>query len=192
MRHADPEAATNGHRGRAALAVVVLLIAVSGCSQDDDERDTQARPQAGGGVLVHLYFPGPDDRLHAEARRLARGLEKPNERLRAIAQLWLAGPESDRLTRPLPQVELLRVDLGSGGRLYADLVPREGSEPPRLGSTEEAGALYSLVNTLALNVPEVREVVVLWNGVQPATLGGHLDTGVPLPPRTDLLASDAR
>lgn len=192
MRSADPEAAANGRRGRATLAVVVLLIAVSGCSPDDDEQETQARPQAGSGVLVHLYFPGPDDRLHAEARRLERGLERPNERLRAIAQLWLAGPESDRLTRPLPQVESLRVDLGTGGRAYADLVPREGSEPPRLGSTEEAGALYSLVNTLALNVPEVREVVVLWNGVQPATLSGHLDTGVPLTPRTDLLASGAQ
>lgn len=166
MRSADPEAAAIGHRGHATLAVVVLLFAVSGCSPDDDEQETQARPQAGGGVLVHLYFPGPDDRLHTEARRLERGLERPNERLRAIAQLWLAGPESDRLTRPLPQVESLRVDLGTGGRAYADLVPREGSEPPRLGSTEEAGALYSLVNTLALNVPEVREVVVLWNGVQ--------------------------
>lgn len=188
MRRAGSAApASNGH-GSAALAIAVLVV-VAACAPDDGEREQRARPQTGGGVLVHLYFPGPDDRLHAEARRLARGLETPGERLRALAQLWLEGPESDRLTRPLPQVELLHVDLGTGGRLYADLVPREGGERPRLGSTEEAGALYSLVNTLALNVPEVREVVVLWNGVQPATLGGHLDTGVPLRPRIDLIAS---
>ncbi|MGH9379039.1 MAG: hypothetical protein ACRD2Z_00250 [Thermoanaerobaculia bacterium] len=171
--------------------LAALLLTVCGCGPGDDQRKARTEPRTAQGPLIHLYFPGPDDRLHAEARRLPGGLNTPVERLHALGQLWLEGPQSDRLGRPLPQLESLRLDLSPAGRVYADLVPRPESEPPRLGSTEEAGALYSLVNTLVLNVPEAREVVVLWNGVQPATLAGHLDTGAPLTPRLDLLAADA-
>lgn len=173
----------------AGPSLAVLLLA--GCGAGEQEPLARTQSRRGVGPLVHLYFPGPDDRLHAEARRLPGGLDTPVERLHALGQLWLEGPQSDRLGRPLPQLESLRLDLSPAGRVYADLVPRPESEPPRLGSTEEAGALYSLVNTLTLNVPEAREVVVLWNGVQPATLAGHLDTGAPLTPRLDLLAADA-
>jgi hypothetical protein len=41
---------------------------------------------------------------------------------------------------------------------------------------------------VALNIPEARRVILLWNGVQPQTLCGHLDLTRPLLPDTGLVA----
>jgi hypothetical protein len=42
--------------------------------------------------------------------------------------------------------------------------------------------VYAIVHTLVGNVPEVRQVVLLWNGVQRRGFPGHVDTGRPLVP----------
>jgi hypothetical protein len=44
------------------------------------------------------------------------------------------------------------------------------------------------VNSLALNVPQVVRVVLLWNGTQRVTFSGHLDTSRPLVADRTLLA----
>ena len=70
----------------------------------------------------------------------------------------------------------------------ADLVSEDGSPPPAGGSTEERLRVYSLVNTLVLNVAEAKSAVLLWNGAQPATLSGHLDLSRPLLPDPSVVA----
>jgi len=172
----------------AALGLATALALLpAGCRRGDTPGEGEE--ESGPGDRVQLYFPGTDDRLHAEAATLPASAVGPAERLRALAQLWAAGPSREDLQHPLPQVEAIRVDLAGGGRLYVDLQPREGALPPQVGSTEEETLLYSLVDTFALNVPEVRDVVLLWDGEQQPALGGHLDTSAPLTPRTDLLAA---
>lgn len=61
------------------------------------------------------------------------------------------------------------------------------SDPPAVGSTAERQIVYSLVNTLALNLPAVERVAILWNGRQRGTFAGHLDTSRPLPPEPRLI-----
>ncbi len=51
--------------------------------------------------------------------------------------------------------------------------------------------LYSLVNTVLLNTPEANRLVVLWNGRQPETFAGHIDTARPLAARPNLIAEPA-
>ena len=45
------------------------------------------------------------------------------------------------------------------------------------------------VNRVVQNGPGARSVVVLWNGRQPRTFGGHIDTSRPLLPAPDLATS---
>ena len=71
--------------------------------------------------------------------------------------------------------------------VYVDLVSEDGGPPPQGGSTEERLRVYSLVNTLVLNVAEARSAVLLWNGTQPATFSGHLDLSRPLLPDPSLV-----
>ena len=159
-------------------------------------RDTGDGDTAGGGPdgapavsrAVELYFPGPQAMLVAERRELDMA-EDAEARLDTLARALVEGPRRGDLFAPLPQgVSVRSVSLADGGRVYIDLVSEEGQGPPSGGSTEERLRVYSLVDTLVLNVDEARSAVVLWNGVQPETLSGHLDLTRPLLPDRSLIA----
>ena len=55
--------------------------------------------------------------------------------------------------------------------------------------TGELLTLYSLVNSVVENVPGARSLVVLWNGRQPRSFAGHVDTSRPLLPSPELASS---
>ena len=131
-------------------------------------------------LAVTLYFPTQGTTLAGETRELAVP-ENPERQLLALANALLAGPESPLLAAPLPPgVTVRSVHLDSAGIAYVDLVEPAGEAPPPAGSTEELLRVYSLVNTLALNVAAVEGVTLLWNGEQLLTWSGHLDTSRPL------------
>jgi Sporulation and spore germination len=167
---------------------------------------------AGGGTAgerhsFELYFPAGNGGLRAERREL-QVTEEPKDRIRKLGLALLAGPTTattaaprsvegaaagaaagSGLTRPFPpEVELGSVQLSPDGTAFVELRWPGHDDPPESGSTEEIQRVYSLVDSLALNVPEVRRVVLLWNGTQRLTFAGHLDTSRPLVPDRTLLA----
>lgn len=173
-------------RGATALATLALALTL-GCSEERAPAPPEPeRPTAG--ISVRLYFPGPDRLLHAEQHRLDPALQ-PETRARRLLQLLLAGPTGEDLIAPLDGIERARVHLLEGGVAYVDLIPAEQSGPPQMGSADELLTVYSVVNTLALNVPEVKRVVLLWNGVQHVSFAGHVDTSAPLTPDPRLNAT---
>jgi len=136
---------------------------------------------------VDLYFP-VETGLRPERRNLT-GSDTPKDRIRKIVQALLAGPGAAGLVRPLPPgVEVGAVELTPEGVAYLDLRWAEHDDPPPGGSDAEMQAVYSLVDSIALNVPEARRVVLLWNGTQRVTFSGHLDTSRPLSPDRSLIA----
>jgi hypothetical protein len=91
--------------------------------------------------------------------------------------------------RPFPpEVKLGGVELAADGTAFVELRWPDHDDPPESGSTEEIQRVYSLVDSVALNVPQVHRVVLLWNGTQRITFAGHLDTSRPLLPDRTLLA----
>jgi hypothetical protein len=99
------------------------------------------------------------------------------------------GASPEGLVRPFPpEVKLGSVELSADGTAFVDLRWPDREDPPESGSTEEIQRVYSLVDSLALNVPQVNRVVLLWNGTQRITFSGHLDTSRPLLPDRTLLA----
>jgi hypothetical protein len=100
-----------------------------------------------------------------------------------------AAPNASGLVRPLPpEVKLGDVQLSADGTAFVDLRWPGHDDPPESGSTAEIQRVYSLVDSVALNVPQVNRVVLLWNGTQRITFSGHLDTSRPLVPDRSLLA----
>jgi hypothetical protein len=147
-----------------------------------------AAAQAGEKVSFLLYFPTAGGRLRAEPRDLQVSAV-PKDRIRKIVEALLAGPEAAGLARPFPEgVVLGGVVLGENGTAYVDLRWPNHDEPPPSGSTEEIQRLYSVVDSICLNVPQASQVVVLWNGVQRETFSGHLDLSRPLAPDPSLVA----
>jgi hypothetical protein len=147
-------------------------------------RDEEA---AGPGepVMFVLYFPTDRGLLGGERREL-QVTESPRDRTRKIVQGLLAGPKSKGLHRPFPQGVRLGSVLLNDDAVYLDLVWDGHPEPPSSGSTEEIQRIYSLVDSICLNVPQVRRVSLLWNGFQRLTFG-HLDLSRPLSLNRDLI-----
>jgi hypothetical protein len=148
------------------------------------------RPVETGGpaekLSVTLYFPAGEG-LRSETREL-EVTAAPKDRIRKIVRALLAGPVSGGAARPFPEgVMLGSVQLGGDGTAYLDMLWDGHPDPPSSGSTEELQRVYSIIDSLTANVPEVRQVVLLWNGVQRDTFSGHLDTSRPLLPDKSLI-----
>lgn len=138
--------------------------------------------QGGEAVGFNLYFPAADGGLRAEPREL-RVTAAPKDRIRKVVEALLAGPQAPGLLRPMPEgVTLGSVQLGPDGIAYVDLRWPDSPDPPPGGSTEEIQRVYSVVDSIVLNVPQASRVVLLWNGVQRETFSGHLDLSRPLTP----------
>jgi hypothetical protein len=164
-------------RSRLALAAAGALVAFALIAAGWWWSRRDAAVEAVGGddgptldLAVTLYFPTQGTTLAGETRGLAVP-DDPERQLLALAHALLAGPESPILAAPLPPGVVVR-------SIHLDAP--EGAPPPPGGSTEELLRVYSLVNTLSLNVAAVEGVVLLWNGEQLVTWSGHLDTSRPL------------
>jgi hypothetical protein len=138
-------------------------------------------------VELTLYFPADGGLLRSERREL-QVTESPRDRARKIVQALLAGPKASGLYRPFPDGVRLGSVLLADGVLYLDLIWDGHDEPPASGSTEEVQRIFSLVDSVCLNVPEAQRVVLLWNGFQHDTFSGHVDLSRPLRPDQSLVA----
>ena len=149
---------------------------------------TTAAPLAGGTMAVDLYFPGDGELLFPERREVESAGEPP-ARVRRVVEALLAGPQAPGLHPPLPTgVAVGNVHLAPTGVVYVDLRSETNATPPAGGSLREMLMVYSLVNSILLNVPEASRVVLLWNGNQPVSFSGHLDLTHPLQASPDLIA----
>lgn len=137
-------------------------------------------------VAFDLYLPAEGGLLRPQRREL-QVTQAPKDRIRKIVGALLApGPGGVRL---FPEGAALGgLQLGKDGIAYVDLVWDGHGDPPASGSTEEMQRVYGIVNSITANVPEAKQVVLLWNGTQRTTFSGHLDTGSPLAPNQSLVA----
>jgi spore germination protein GerM len=62
---------------------------------------------------------------------------------------------------------------------YVDLTSKIADQHPG-GIKSELLTVYSIVNSVVLNVPEVEAVKILINGSESTTLAGHIDLQVPV------------
>ena len=139
-------------------------------------------------VSFEIYFPAGDGTLKAERIDLQVS-DAPKDRIRQIVQTLLTGKLGDGLAHSFPDgVVLGSVQLARDGTAFVDLRWPDHDEPPAGGSTEEMQRLYSVVDSICKNVPQVSRVTFLWNGLQRDTFSGHLDTSRPLVPDLSLVA----
>lgn len=175
-------------------ASLALALAATGCKRDPP---AGARSPAGAAVAAadtttlpfDLYFPGAAGRLRAERRELAVTAE-PAERARVLVTALLGGPTREGLAPPLPagvEVGTLLLSPPPESILYLELRSASQAAPPASGSEQELQTVYSLVDTVVLNVPEIRRVVLLWNGTQRESFSGHVDTASALAAREALI-----
>lgn len=134
--------------------------------------------------VVHLYFAATNySYLTAESRAMAlpHGVV---EQAKAMVQALIGGP-TDSLIRTLPkETELQALYLTKDGVAYVSFNKAISDKHPG-GSLSELLSIYSIVNTLSLNIPEIKAVKLLVDGREAKTLAGHIDIQYPF--RPDLL-----
>lgn len=123
---------------------------------------------------VHLYFADrKGNYLQAEERKILAG--DTTSAIEAIIAALLEGPDDPKLVSTIPAgSRLLHIFVTDDGTAYLDF----SSELSRLhpgGITAERLTLYTIVNSLVLNLEEVERVQLLFEGKPASTLSGHLD-----------------
>ena len=132
-------------------------------------------------MRAHLYFLGPNHRfLKAEERSLAK-TDSVVDQARSIVSALIQGPEGKLLPTLPSETSLLSLYVGEDGVAYIDFDNVISEQHPG-GSLCELFTIFSIVNTLALNIQEIESVKILINGAEAETLAGHIDIRFPFRP----------
>lgn len=147
--------------------------------------EASLQSEKGPQQTVTLFFPSSDEGvLLQETRRITLAASE-TDRIRQIFLALLAGSKQGH-TRPLsPGMELRAAFLTSDGTVYLDL--SDTSLPlfdPGIGS--ETLAVYSIVDSICINIPAVKRVIFLVQGREADTLNGHVDLTQAFVPDTSL------
>lgn len=161
--------------------------------------DTVARAQldqaalqasAGPAQSVTLYFPVyAEGKLRGESRAMAMATD-PADRIRQIVLALIEGPKQGAGSALSASAEVRGVFLSSDGTVYLDL-SRNATGDFNPGIESETLAIYSVVDSLAANLPEVKRVQFLVQGQEVDTLDGHADLTAPFTPDTEWITAPA-
>ena len=146
-------------------------------------RDDQRVPKLGTSKqkksIAHLYFADKDNIFLISEERTLSHAEDPTNFGCTIIEGLIKGP-SQGLARTIPvDTRLLALYITEAGICYVDLSAEIKEKHPG-GVQSELLTLYSIVNSLVLNVPEIQAVKVLIDGQETMTLTGHIDLQEPV------------
>jgi spore germination protein GerM len=124
-----------------------------------------------------LFFVADGSRLGREAREI-EPCKDTSECIRDILEELFSGPVGD-LNDALPEGALLNSVLIEGDKVTVDVNSNFVSEMPS-GSSAEMMAVYSIVNTVCVNFPQIKNVKLNIDGESKVALK-HLDLADPIP-----------
>jgi spore germination protein GerM len=171
---------TGSHRrtGVIVIAFVVFAVIIGVMIQRkyaERNRKPVAPPHAQQAptVVVTLYFVEPDgDGLQSEGRTID-ACGDPAACIDALIGELVAGPVGDLETALPPTLQLLGVKFDKDAAVLD--FSRDLIDGVPAGSSAEMGEVYSIVNTVCANLPQVKRVGFLVDGKPVETLKGHLD-----------------
>ena len=142
-------------------------------------------------MAAKIFFPPStaDFVLSSEDQMIFRSAELTN-RAKQILQKVVEGPQSSRLLRSIPnEARVQEVFIDDTGMAYVDFSSAISTNHPG-GLRNEQATIYSIVNSLTFNLPEIRQVKILVGGGEEVeTLAGHC---LLLPMEMDLSITDVK
>lgn len=138
--------------------------------------------------VMPVYFISADGSgLVAEPREIPRSVDVTDGIRAALAEL-LRGPQDPKHFAPIPAGATVRgVFVDRRKHAYCDFSHELRDNHPG-GSFAEQMTVFSIVNTLTTDFPNVRKVQILIEGAPAETLAGHLDIGRALSKRLLLIS----
>jgi spore germination protein GerM len=135
---------------------------------------------------VLLYFSDSEgEYLIAEKRPILKKNEVKEEAKETILEL-IKGPKGKLIPTLPPRTKLLTLQINDAGVAKVNFNPALSKDHPG-GSSAEMMTVYSIVNSLALNFPQIKRVQILIDGKSIETITGHLSLRQPISPKPDLI-----
>jgi len=124
---------------------------------------------------VVLFFEESEGENLGPERRKIFETSSPIDQAKQIVVELISGPRDPKLLPTLPpETQLLGLYLDRTGTAYVDLSPDLVARHPG-GTSEELATIFSLVDSLTYNLPEIKKVHILIGGEERDTLKDHLD-----------------
>ena len=159
--------------------MVLLNVPITSWSEDEVKQNVQTTDaQNSDKFLVHLYFSDKSNSfLTAEQRNLLHS-DNPVEFAKIIIKALIEGPRKGHM-RTIPAGTTIRaLYVNRDGTTYVDISNTIKDSFPG-GIKTELFTIYSMVNSLILNIPEIDAVKLLIGGCESMTLAGHIDLSFP-------------
>lgn len=135
---------------------------------------------------VYLYFSDSEgEYLIGEKKKILKKRDVKEEAKETINKL-IHGPEGDLTPTLPPRTKLLTLQINEAGLAKVNFNQALSKDHPR-GSTAEMMTVYSIVNSLGLNFPQIKRVQILIDGKPIETIAGHLSLRQPISPKPDLI-----
>jgi spore germination protein GerM len=166
--------------GIVSLLVMVMRSDQPGAVRRQSEESPQPAESAPSQTTpAHLYFSDQKNQFLMAEERVLKSSKNPEFFARSIVESLIKGPQHG-LVRTIPAEAAVRaVYLTPQGICYLDLTSAVAENHPG-GIRSELLSIYSIVNSLVLNVAEIEAVKILINGDEPMTLAGHIDLQIPI------------
>ena len=132
-------------------------------------------------LSVKIFFPAVDGDvlLTAEDEMIFKSAELGN-RARQILQKLQEGPQSEKMSPSFPKdTKLQDLFISEQGIAFVDFSNAIAANHPG-GVRNELATIYSIVDSLTYNLPEIKQVKILIGGVEKETLAGHCVLLLPL------------
>jgi len=181
---------------------LAVLLAVTGCGGNDpvepgpEEPTGDVEPAAPAETdepekvdpsaplqmrTIELYFPSAKTNGLVREFREIFDTATPGDSIKQIIADLISGPTSNDALRVLPPgTQLRQAYVLDNGVAYLDFSP-ELAEGVGGGSMAEILVVYSIIDSVVVNIPEIKRVAILVNGRTLTTLNGHLDLRRALP-----------
>ncbi len=129
-------------------------------------------------TLVYLYFADKGNAYLMSEERAVFHANDSAELGRVIVEELIKGPDKG-LMRTIPADTVLNaLYVTKNGTAFIDM--SEGIKENHPGGGQmELMTIYSIVNSMVLNIPEIKKVKILIQGREAMTLAGHVDLRFP-------------
>jgi spore germination protein GerM len=135
---------------------------------------------------VLIYFSDSEgEYLVGEKREISKKNEVKEEAKETIVEL-IRGPKSKLIPTLPPRTKLLTLQISNAGLAKVNFSQALSKDHPG-GSSAEMMTVYSIVNSLSLNFPQIKRVQILIDGEPAETITGHLSLKEPIFPKPDLI-----
>ena len=167
--------------GSAFAFFVFILPAISA---ENDTLTTSLEAKYLERTIIHLYFANKENSFLIAEKRLLVQPDDPAQMGKLIIESLIKGPKEGLMRTISSDATLRALFVTEDKTAYADFSPVIREKHPG-GCKSEIITIYSTVNSLILNIPEIDMVKILIDGRESMTLAGHIDLRFPL--KADML-----